>query len=719
MKTKILSVFVAIQLLFCAALHAGGLAPDDGGANDYFGWSVSLSGNQAVTGAYANDSSPGFDQGAAYIFRNVDTAGTGYTTEDLRLITSDAANQDQLGVSVAIFGTNAVVGAYGHDSGGTDRGAAYIFRNINTGSGNKTQDLKLTASDGLDGDYLGIAVGISGNLAIAGAQGHLVNKGAAYLYRDIDTATGNKTEDLKLLASDGAANDAFGRYLSLSGTIAIVGAYTHDLSGGFDQGAAYIFRNLDSGSGTKSEDLKLLASDAANQDQFGASVSISGINALVGAYAHDTGGTDRGAAYLFRTVNTGSGNKTQDLKLTASDGTDYDNLGIAVSLSGHTAIVGADGDDIGSNANQGSAYIYRNLDTGSGIRTEDVKVYASDGSSGDSFGRSVALDGDTFVVGSPFGSLTGKAYTGSVSALTTLNDGDAYREIGLISFESRTDWIIGNTTSNNTVKLSAGDTATITAPSKLVRIGVGSFAFSNTLIIDGTLNANQIEVGASENGGNALFVNGVVNAPVNVNFASLLGGTGIVNGTVQLKDSATVSPGNSIGTLTTGSNIWEEHAEFNLEFKTDGTGTAGIEWDFLSILGSLTINATSSGPFILNLFTMSNSTTQGMLSSWDPNVNHTWAGFVQTTGGITGFAIDKFTIDTSNFLNPINGDFTLALNGNNLDLVYTAVPEPGTMALFSLVAIPAVLRRLRSQRQFSQGGANLGHAKKQSEAIPR
>ncbi|OYV03736.1 MAG: hypothetical protein CFE26_20600, partial [Verrucomicrobiales bacterium VVV1] len=104
---------------------------------------------------------------------------------------------------------------------------------------------------------------------------------------------------------------------------------------------------------------------------------------------------------------------------------------------------------------------------------------------------------------------------------------------------------------------------------------------------------------------------------------------------------------------------------------------------------------TSGDPFTLALVSMSDSTNSGLLGSWNANANATWSGFVTTTGSITGFASDKFLVDTTNFQNTLNGSFSVVLNGSNLDLVYTAVPEPGAALLGGLGLLMLLRRRRR------------------------
>ena len=195
------------------------------------------------------------------------------------------------------------------------------------------------------------------------------------------------------------------------------------------------------------------------------------------------------------------------MKLTASDGAASDFFGISVSQSGRIGLVGASGDDIGSNLDQGSAYVFRSLDTATGTITQNVKLTASDGAAVDQFGTSVSLSGDQFTIGAQGkNTKTGKAYTGTVSSVTTLDLGNANRTIDGLSFVSQDDWIIGQTSSNNQVTLNAGSTADVTAVGKVVSIGQNSGSNNNTLVIAGTLTATQINVGAAGNSGNVLQI---------------------------------------------------------------------------------------------------------------------------------------------------------------------------------------------------------------------
>jgi hypothetical protein len=230
---------------------------------------VALSGTTAVVGALGNNG-----RGAAYVF-----TGSGSTwTQQAKLTASDGAPFDDFGISVALSGTTAVVGALGNNG----RGAAYVF----TGSGSTwTQQAKLTASDGAPGDEFGISVALSGTTAIVGAYGGKSFTGAAYVFTNSGSTW---TQQAKLTASDGAANNDFGFSVALSGSTAVVGAFGN--SSGI--GAAYMFTR----SGTTwSQQAKLTASGGG----FGNSVTLSGSTALVGAPLNPS---HIGAAFVFVNV---------------------------------------------------------------------------------------------------------------------------------------------------------------------------------------------------------------------------------------------------------------------------------------------------------------------------------------------------------------------------------------------------------------------------------
>jgi hypothetical protein len=321
------------------------LTASDGAAWDYFGWSVSISGDLAIVGAWGDDDK-GIDSGSAYIFR---WDGTAWVQQQ-KLLASDGAADDWFGWSVSISGDYAIVGAYRDDDKEYDSGSAYIFKRDGTAW---VQQQKLTASDGAARDHFGWSVSISGDLAIVGAHGDDDKgdmSGSAYIFKWDGTAW---VQQQKLLPSDGAAGDSFGRSVSISGDYAIVGAPGDDDKGDWS-GSAYIFRR----DGTAwVEQQKLTASDGAASDYFGYSVSINGDKIIVGAHGDDDKGDASGSAYIFKRNGT---TWVQQQKITASDGSADDLFGFSVSISGDLAIVGAYRDD-DKGSDSGSAYVFESV----------------------------------------------------------------------------------------------------------------------------------------------------------------------------------------------------------------------------------------------------------------------------------------------------------------------------------------------------------------------
>ena len=266
-------------------LQIAKLTASDGAAQDIFGWAVAISGTTAIVGTPRGDGAV-FDTGSAYLF---DISNPDMPVQIAKLTASDGAAQDNFGVSVAISGTIAIVGANADDDAGSASGSAYLF-DTTTG----LQIAKLTASDAAANDQFGWAVAISGTTAMVGADLNDdagSNSGSVYLF---DTTTG--LQIAKLTASDAAAGDQFGFSVAISGTTAMVGTLGDD-AGAFDAGTAYLFDI--STPATPVHIATLTASDAAAQDQLGSSVAISGTTAIVGASLDDHVADNAGSAYIF------------------------------------------------------------------------------------------------------------------------------------------------------------------------------------------------------------------------------------------------------------------------------------------------------------------------------------------------------------------------------------------------------------------------------------
>jgi len=352
-----------------SAAQLAKLTPTDGAASDEFGIAVAIDGTTAVVGAW-NDDDNGISSGSAYLF----DAAIG--SQIMKLLPTDGVATAFFGGSVGVSGSTVIVGAANDDDLGFFSGSAYLFDTAGV------QLDKLLPTDGADFDQFGVAVAIDGTTAIAGSWNDDDNgdgSGSAYLF---DTTSGTQTD--KLLPTDGAASDAFGASVGVSGTVAIIGAPGDD-DNGAESGSAYLFDTT-----TGLQLFKLLPTDGAAGDQFGNAVAISGTVAIVGAPYDADSGADSGAAYLFDTT-TG----LQITKLAPTDASAGKQFGASVAIDGGTVIVGAPYDaELGSDA--GAAYLFDSAGT------QLDKLLADDGASGDGFGTGVAASGSYSLAGAPY-----------------------------------------------------------------------------------------------------------------------------------------------------------------------------------------------------------------------------------------------------------------------------------------------------------------------------
>jgi uncharacterized repeat protein (TIGR01451 family) len=339
---------------------------------------VSVSGDTVVVGAREDGAASGREAGSVYVF----VRSGAVWSEQQKLVASDGGALQYFGLSVSVSGDTLVVGQL------VD--AAYVFVRSGTVW---SQQQKLAPAGGATKDQFGRSVSVSGDTAVVGAPG-IFGAGSAHVFVRSGTVW---TEQQKLVASDGAAFDGFGNSVSVSGNTAVVGAPYDVTAGGADTGAAYVFVR----SGTVwSEQQKLVASDGAAGDSFGHSASVYQDTAVVGAYADDRpGGLGSGSAYLFE--RSGAVWSEQQ-KLVASDPAELDHFGESVSVFKDMVLVGASG---GGLSGPGSAYVFVKSGT---VWSQQQKLVASDGTDHDSFGSAVSVSGDTAVVGALF---LGAAYT--------------------------------------------------------------------------------------------------------------------------------------------------------------------------------------------------------------------------------------------------------------------------------------------------------------------
>ena len=313
----------------------------------------------------------------------------------IKLSPSDANAGDKFGVSVAIDGNFAVIGAYQSDSNGIDAGAAYVFEHIGS---TWHQRQKLTASDASTGAQFGRSVAIEDDTIVVGSN-RANNTGSAYIFTRLEDVW---SQQAKLTAYDAENGDNFGYSVALSGDTAVIGAfYDNALTG-----SAYVFVRTGS---TWALEQKLTASDAVVSDRFGNSVAIDVNALLVGSYYSSSFGVGyAGSVYYFTRYN---GIWSQQAVLKASDSSFADHFGCSVALDANIAVIGAYECDINGIADAGAAYVFSK--TASVWNQQQKLIDNNDPCAIEDFGRSVAIEANAIFVGCPLNRVDGNQ-TGSV-----------------------------------------------------------------------------------------------------------------------------------------------------------------------------------------------------------------------------------------------------------------------------------------------------------------
>ena len=294
------------------------------------------------------------------------------------------------------------------------------------------QQTKLTASDGASDDEFGWSVAISGDTALVGTNGFGVPEGAAYVFVRSGTTW---TQQAEFTTPDGSGLwPDFGYSVALDGDTAVVAYPGYSTLSMYGSGIAYVF--VRSGT-TWSEQGVLSPSDDANLvESFGSSVAISGDTVMVGADGTEVGGltggvpngggvNSQGDAYVF--VRSGA-IWTQQAELTASDGSAFDYFGGSAALDGDTAIIGMAYPNSGGSPPPGNAYVFVRSGT---TWTQQAELTASDGVAGDLFGSTVAVSGDTALIGAPLHTLSPESdssFTHQGAAYVFVRSGTAWKQ---------------------------------------------------------------------------------------------------------------------------------------------------------------------------------------------------------------------------------------------------------------------------------------------------
>jgi len=293
-----------------------------------------------------------------------------------------------------------------------------------------TEDQELVPSNNARDDQFGDSAAIDGDTLVIGTRltdDGGADSGAAYVFVRTGTVW---REQAMLVASDGAQGDEFGESVSISGDTIVIGGPLDD-SDETNSGSAYVF--VRSGT-TWTEQAKLIASDAEASDNFGRSVAIDGDTIAVSSPNNDDGATNAGSAYVFERSET---TWTERAKLTSTEVDNFDNFGWSVAVDRNTVAIGSFR-GAGSIAKSGAVHVFVRSDQ---AWEQQAQLSASDAAAFDSFGWSIDIDRDTIAIGAPTddddANDSGSAYVFERSGTTwieqaklTVSEPDRFDEFG-------------------------------------------------------------------------------------------------------------------------------------------------------------------------------------------------------------------------------------------------------------------------------------------------
>jgi len=420
------------------------IAPD-ATLDDFFGESVSLSGEALVIGAFGNDDQ-GEYSGSAYLFEK-EVDGWKCNEDYGKSLPMPHINGTDsfFGSNIAVDGNYAVVLSEFRDTGSAfvlefggssweiiakltsstddmepiayhesvaihddliaigdnDDKIVYLFERPENGWRDMTETITLTPSNPEANNRFGRSVRIDNRVVVVGCPRCKDREGALYVYELPETTISNMTETAILTASDGAYNDELGHRVSIINSVIAASSPGDNM----DQGSLYIYEKPSTGWTNMTQSVKFNNYFGTDDDNFGSSIGLSENLLVVGADEDDDMGNNAGAVWLVEKPNNGWSNAEKWIKLTSSNAADFCFFGQSVSVYGDDFVVGA------PKTEKGSAYYFKKLSESSWKETELV---ASDGEIGDRFGESVSISGNSIVVGAPdsddYGKNTGSVY---------------------------------------------------------------------------------------------------------------------------------------------------------------------------------------------------------------------------------------------------------------------------------------------------------------------
>ena len=353
-------------------------------AGNQFGYSVALSGNTALIGAWSEDDA----KGAAYFYTK-----SGQTwVESQRIQLSHPSLFDDFGANVALEGDTAVVSAagssiYHHNNAG----AVYVY---NLARESWVQRQVLTAPGAPRFGYFGLSLALKGDYLAVGDPSATVDgkffQGAVFVFVRSD---GVWTFRQEITAADGVAYDRFGGTVAVSADGTIFADSEAPVNGVSGAGTVYVF-TLEGDTWTETQ--KLTASDPEDNAYFGSAIACGDSAIFVGAFGATVNGYE-GAGKVYVFTNNG-GSFTEIQQVMAPEPKAFSSFGGSIAISGSTLAISAPAMELEGQAGRGATYIFRGAPGSYSFRQQ---LTASNGLPNSFFGHSVALSEGTVLVGAP------------------------------------------------------------------------------------------------------------------------------------------------------------------------------------------------------------------------------------------------------------------------------------------------------------------------------
>jgi fibronectin-binding autotransporter adhesin len=556
-----------------------------------------------------------------------------------------------------------------------------------------------------------------------------------------------------------------GQNLTLSGNI--TGAGTINLGGSGDgQGSRFVafenntlngftgtlaFNNVSGGNRILIGAMNTTAALELSGDTAGQYIGFQAGNATFG----ELSGTGGKIIAWGRTLTIDQDTNTEYAGLLANAGGGGNKLSLTKDGTGSLTLSGASTYSGGTTLNTGTLVAANNSALGTGTLTLNGGTFTHTDGVNRTISNDIVISGTTTVLPSSNGLALSGNISGAGTLITGSQSGDQYLTISddLSGFTGK---IIHNNTDQNYLLFSGGSNVNTTAAlettgstgGKYVRIqnknvtfgelsGTGGAIFGNrTLTINQSTNTTyagrmadiQGSLSFTKNGSGSLTLTGAndyagattvnngtliidgnqsgATGAMTINVSGTLAGSGTI-GASLLTVNGVIAPGNSPGTLATGSQLWNDGGSYLWEINAsdiDGGGSIGTDpgWDWLDITGTLDLTNLSAGGFTIDIDSLTSGNIAGDAVGFDTwtkgnpgDVDYSFI-IASASGGITDFSADKFSFDSSGFTNAPSWDWQIVLSGTDLVLEAYAVPEPSSTALLGLGGLTLMLRRKRS-----------------------